>query len=141
MLYNNLKALNALKNKGKKVGKLRYKKYMQFKSFILNQSGFKVIKTEYKAEIAGVQVVKVEPRGTSKVYKYGRIDRDYSASLNILERGLQSQSQKSGQSLPFLPVEMGPLRVIKNPQVLSYPQEPDAYDFSRRRRSRCSQGD
>jgi len=45
MLYNNLKALSALKKKGKKVGKLRYKKYGKLKSFILNQSGFKLIKT------------------------------------------------------------------------------------------------
>ena len=29
MLYNNLKVLKELKKKGKKVGKLRYKKYMQ----------------------------------------------------------------------------------------------------------------
>ena len=43
MLYNNLKALSALKKRGKKVGKLRYKKYGKFKSFILNQSGFKLI--------------------------------------------------------------------------------------------------
>jgi len=45
MLYNNLKALAELKKKGKKIGKLRYKKYGKFKSFILNQSGFKLIKT------------------------------------------------------------------------------------------------
>jgi len=45
MLYNNLRALAELKKKGKKVGKLRYKKYGKFKSFILNQSGFKLIKT------------------------------------------------------------------------------------------------
>ena len=45
VLYNNLKALSGLKKKGKKVGRLRYKKYRQFKSFILNQLGFKVIKT------------------------------------------------------------------------------------------------
>jgi len=43
MLYNNLKALSELKKRGKKVGKLRYKKYGKFKSFILNQSGFKII--------------------------------------------------------------------------------------------------
>jgi len=46
MLYNNLKVLAELKKKGKKIGKLRYKKYGKFKSFILNQSGFKLIKTE-----------------------------------------------------------------------------------------------
>ena len=45
MLNNNLKALAELKKRGKKVGKLRYKKYGKFKSFILNQSGFKLIKT------------------------------------------------------------------------------------------------
>ena len=45
MLYNNLKALSALKKRGKKVGKLRYKKYGKLKSFILNQSGFKLIET------------------------------------------------------------------------------------------------
>jgi len=45
MLYNNLKALAELKKRGKKVGKLRYKKYGKLKSFILNQSGFKLIKT------------------------------------------------------------------------------------------------
>ena len=45
MLYNNLKVLAELKKKGKKVGKLRYKKYGKFKSFILNQSGFKIIET------------------------------------------------------------------------------------------------
>ena len=45
MLYNNLKALAELKKKGKKVGKLQYKKYGKFKSFILNQSGFNIIET------------------------------------------------------------------------------------------------
>ena len=41
-LYTNLSSLVALKKKGRKVGRLRFKKYGQFKSFILNQSGFKV---------------------------------------------------------------------------------------------------
>ena len=45
MLYNNLRALAGLKKKCKKVGKLRYKKYGKLKSFILNQSGFKLIET------------------------------------------------------------------------------------------------
>jgi len=45
MLNNNLKALAEMKKRGKKVGKLRYKKYGKLKSFILNQSGFKIILT------------------------------------------------------------------------------------------------
>jgi len=43
-LYSNLKALSKLKKKGKKVGKLRYKGKW-FKTFVYNQSGFKIIKT------------------------------------------------------------------------------------------------
>jgi len=61
----------------------------------------------YKAESAGKIVVKVNPRGTSKEYKYGEgLDRDYNASLNILKRGIL------GQGLPFAPLEMEPLREL-----------------------------
>ena len=61
----------------------------------------------YKAESAGTIVAKVNPRGTSKEHKYGtEIDRDYNASLNILERGMV------GQGLPFEPSEMEPLREL-----------------------------
>lgn len=58
----------------------------------------------YKAERAGGTVVKVNPRGTSQEYSHGVLDRDYNASLNILERGL-------GLGWPeATPVEMVPLR-------------------------------
>ena len=60
----------------------------------------------YKAENAGKIVVKVNPRGTSKEPKYGELNRDYNASLNILRRGL------SGLGQPFEPVEMEPLREL-----------------------------
>jgi len=42
----------------------------------------------YKAESAGRTVVKVNPRGTSIEHNHGELDRDYNASLNILEHGL-----------------------------------------------------
>jgi len=61
---------------------------------------------EFKAERAGALVVKVNPRGTSKIYKHGELDRDFNASLNILERGL------SGMGQPFEPAETRPPRVI-----------------------------
>jgi len=62
---------------------------------------------ETKAEIAGSLVSKINPRGTSKEHKYGmEIDRDYNASINILERGL------TGQGLPFVPSEVEPLREL-----------------------------
>ena len=62
---------------------------------------------ECKAEIAGTGLSKVNPRGTSKEHKYGmEIDRDYNASINILERGLL------GQGLPFVPSEVEPLREL-----------------------------
>jgi len=63
----------------------------------------------YKAERAGKVVVEVNPRGTSKEYNYGKLDRDYNASLNILKRGLQ----QIGQGLSkFTPVEIEPLREL-----------------------------
>jgi len=43
-LYSNLKALSKLKKNGKKVGRLRYKGKW-FKTFVYNQSGFKIIRT------------------------------------------------------------------------------------------------
>lgn len=60
----------------------------------------------YKAENAGRQFVRVNPRGTSQEYKHGKLDRDFNASLNILERGLL------GLGRPFQPVEMKPLLAI-----------------------------
>jgi len=57
----------------------------------------------YKAENAGRSIVRVNPRGTSQEYKHGDLDRDYNASLNILERGL------AGLGRPLEPVETKPL--------------------------------
>jgi putative transposase len=56
-----------------------------------------------KAESAGRIVVKVNPRGTSQEYNHGLIDRDYNASLNILELGL------AGSGRPYEPVETRPI--------------------------------
>jgi putative transposase len=43
-LHSNILASHKLKNKGKKVGKLRFKGKDWFKTFVYNQSGFKIIK-------------------------------------------------------------------------------------------------
>jgi len=48
-LYSNLKALAKLKKNGKKVGKLRYKGKW-FKTFVYNQSGFKIIRTNKRLD-------------------------------------------------------------------------------------------
>ncbi len=45
-LFANLHALRCLKKESKKVGKLRFKAQHSFKTFIYNQSGFKIIPTE-----------------------------------------------------------------------------------------------
>jgi len=42
-LYSNLKALSKLKKNGRKVGRVRFKKRGRFKTFVYNQSGFKLI--------------------------------------------------------------------------------------------------
>jgi len=64
-----------------------------------------------KAEWAGKTFMRVDPSYTSQIQKYGSdLDRDYNASLNILERALQ---QYVGQGLPELtPVDIRPLREL-----------------------------
>jgi len=66
----------------------------------------------YKAESAGKTVVYVNPRGTSQEYKFGEdLDRDYNASLNILERGVR-QVVGLGWS-EFTPLEIVPPPKLK----------------------------
>jgi putative transposase len=50
-LYSNLKALSQLKEKGKKVGRLRFKQKGWHKTFIYNQSGFRLIKTGKRLDV------------------------------------------------------------------------------------------
>jgi len=50
-LYSNLKALSQLKRNGKKVGRLRFKGKGWFKTFVYNQSGFKLIKTGKRLDL------------------------------------------------------------------------------------------
>jgi len=50
-LYSNLKALSRLKKNGKKVGRLRFKSKGRYKSFVYNQSGFKLIKTGKRLDL------------------------------------------------------------------------------------------
>lgn len=78
-----------------------------FAQKILDASWGKLIQMlSYKAESADRIVVEVDPRGTSKEYKFGKLDRDYNASLNILMRGV------SGQGLSLEPLEIEPLREL-----------------------------
>ncbi len=44
-LFSNLHGLSQLKRNGKKIGKLRFKSYGSFKTFVYNQTGFKFIRT------------------------------------------------------------------------------------------------
>ncbi len=50
-LFSNLSALSALKKKGRRVGRLRFKSRKVFKSFTYNQSGFKLIKTKNRLDL------------------------------------------------------------------------------------------
>ena len=68
----------------------------------------------YKAERAGRVVVKVNPRGTSREYGHGEIDRDYNAALNVLERGLVGLGRPEPK-----PVEMGPLLDVPASAVIA----------------------
>jgi|GEM_PF-182329 len=50
-LYSNLKALSQLKKNGKKVGRLRFKGKGWYKTFVYNQSGFKLTKTGKRLDL------------------------------------------------------------------------------------------
>lgn len=45
-LHSNITALSKMKNKGRKIGKLRFKGRNWFKTFTYNQSGFKIVKRD-----------------------------------------------------------------------------------------------
>jgi len=63
--------------------------------------------SSYKAENAGRMLGKVNPRGTTEEYKHGMLDRDYNASLNIRERGLEGWTtlRACGDEAPSLKQE------------------------------------
>ncbi len=76
----------------------------------------------YKAERAGREVVKVAPHYTSQQNKYIN-DRDYRASLNILNRCL------SGSGRPLVPVEERPLLRVPAKAVVTgqaFPKKQEA---------------
>ncbi|MEM2946302.1 MAG: transposase, partial [Thermoproteota archaeon] len=50
-LYSNLKALSELKKNGKRVGRLRFKGKGWFKTFVYNQSGFKLTRTGKRLDV------------------------------------------------------------------------------------------
>jgi putative transposase len=56
--YSNLKALGRLKKKGRKTGRLRFKKQHQFKSIIYNQSGFALRNKLFLSKIGEIPVKK-----------------------------------------------------------------------------------
>jgi putative transposase len=50
-LFSNLRGLSQLKRNGKKVGRLRFKSYGSFKTFVYNQTGFKFTMTGNRFDI------------------------------------------------------------------------------------------
>jgi putative transposase len=50
-LFSNLRALARLKKNGKKVGRLRFKGEGWFKTFVYNQSGFKIVETNKRCQL------------------------------------------------------------------------------------------
>jgi len=65
----------------------------------------------YKAESAGKTMVCVNPGGTSQEYNHGEgLDRDYNASLNILQRGVEKLGLGWSE---FTPADIGPLQELQ----------------------------
>ena len=111
MLYNNLKALRELKKKGRKVGRLRYKKYSQFKSFILNQSGFKLKTTGNRLDKLYVSKVGDIPielhRKVDGVIKQVVIKKYQSGEWYALICTEKEVQQKSQTPRSFIGLDMG----------------------------------
>jgi putative transposase len=61
---------------------------------------------EYKAERAGVQVVKVNPRGTSEGLSYEDPLRDWTSAHRILMRGNPDSPAEMKPLLAFVPASL-----------------------------------
>jgi len=60
-LYSNLKALSQQKKNGNKVGRLRYKGKGWYKTFIYNQSGFKIVTTGKRLDLLHLSKIEDVP--------------------------------------------------------------------------------
>lgn len=150
MLYNNLKALRELKKKGRKVGRLRYKKYSQFKSFILNQSGFKVKITGNRLDKLYVSKVGDIPiklhRQVEGVIKQVVIKKYQSGDWYALICTEKDVQQKIQTPRSFIGLDMGLLHFltdnvgiqIENPKF--YKQTLKRIKIEQRRLSRKKKG-
>ena len=66
-LYSNLTGLRSLKAKGRKAGKIRFKKYGRYKSFVYNQTGFKLLDNKLHLSIIGDILIKQHREITGKI--------------------------------------------------------------------------
>lgn len=139
-----------MKKKGRKVGRLRYKKYGQFKSFILNQSGFKVKTTGnrldnlYVSKVGDIPIrlhQKIEGVIKQVVIKKYRSGEWYA--LVCTEKEIQSTKQTPQSAigldvglLHFLTDNIG--RQIENPKF--YKQTLKRIKKEQRRLSRKKKG-
>jgi len=150
MLYNNLKALRELKKNGRKVGRLRYKKYGQFNSFILNQSGFKLkitgnrLDNLYVSKVGDIPIrlhQKIDGVIKQVIIKKYRSDEWYA--LICTERDTQQKIQTSHL---FIGLDMGLIHFltdttgiqIENPKF--YKQTLKRIKIEQRRLSRKKRG-
>lgn len=96
----------------------RIKRYMRRNTLDVSWRKFFDI-LSYKAEWAGKTMVKVDPSYTSQIYKYGKsLDRDYNASLNILERGLKQVGQGLSERTPLEIVPPPELKIVLASMVI-----------------------
>jgi len=76
-LYSNLRGLRGLKAKGRKVGRLRFKKHARMKSFVYNQSGFAIIDNRIRLSKIGSIPIKMHRKIKGSV-KQVHIKREQS---------------------------------------------------------------
>jgi len=76
-LYSNLRGLRGLKAKGRKVGRLRFKKHARMKSFVYNQTGFVIIDNKLRLSKIGSIPIKMHRKIKGSV-KQVHIKREQS---------------------------------------------------------------
>jgi len=66
-LYSNLRGLKGLKQRGRRVGRIRFKKYGRMKTFVYNQTGFAVIDNKLRLAKIGEITIKLHREIKGKI--------------------------------------------------------------------------
>jgi len=108
-LYSNLKASSQLKRNGKQVGRLRFKGKGWYKTFIYNQTGFKLIKTGKRLDLLHLSKIGDTPIRVHKEVE-GEIKQIIIKNIIQESKACQVYERLVNQRNDFLPQAFKVLR-------------------------------